>query len=107
MNPEGRYVKARSGAFLYRPRSRCRYPGRRTIDLGEMAPLVALPDAVIRRWAFDPRRRGRAHQPTFIGSCASNAADRQGGEVAEGHRLQQVYNIIVTRRLAGRLRWRR
>ena len=99
-------------ASATRRRSKPQYPDpdavyreRRTIALGDMEPLVALPDQVVRNSVPVGQVAGEKIDQAFIGSCANGTLDdfaiaahvMKGRQVAPGVRLlvtpgsQEVY----------------
>jgi 3-isopropylmalate/(R)-2-methylmalate dehydratase large subunit len=101
------YVRAHNAAPFQAqyPDKDAVYKERRIIDLSEMQPLVALPDAVVKNSVPVGDVAGEAIQQAFIGSCANGTLDDfaiaagivSGRQVASGVRLvvtpgsQQIY----------------
>ncbi len=95
-----RYVRARTDRpyQTYNPDPDAAYADRRTLDLGAMEPLVALPDRVINNSARLADVAGVTIQQAFIGSCANgNLYDLAiAAEVVDGRRVAPGVRFLVT-----------
>src|SRR5262245_44044287 len=105
------YVRAHSTASFepQRPDDDAVYAERHRIDLATMAPLVALPDAVIKNSVPVGEVAGERVHQAFIGSCANGTLDDfaiaarivAGRQVAPGVRLvvtpgsQEIYRNAI------------
>ena len=93
-------MKARTAAPFHPqyPDADAKYLERRTIDLGAMEPLVALPDGVIRNTVPVNEARGQHVDQAFIGSCANgNLEDLAiAAAVVAGRRVAAGTRLIVT-----------
>lgn len=80
------------------PDADARYHERRTIDLGSMEPLVALPDGVIRNTVPVGEAKGQHIDQAFIGSCANgNLEDlAMAAEVLNGRKVAAGTRLIIT-----------
>jgi 3-isopropylmalate/(R)-2-methylmalate dehydratase large subunit len=94
------YVRARNPAPFEAqdPDSDAVYKARRTIDLDEMEPLVALPDAVLNNAVPVGKVAGEKIDQAFIGSCANGTLDdfAIAARVLDGKRVAQGVRLIVT-----------
>ncbi len=94
------YVRARNPApfAAQYPDADAHYCERRTIDLGAMQPLVALPDGVIRNTVPVSEAKGQPVDQAFIGSCANgNLEDLAiAAQVVAGRRVAAGTRLIVT-----------
>lgn len=94
------YMKARTDVPFEAqvPDADAKYLERRTIDLGAMEPLVALPDGVIRNTVPVNEARGQHIDQAFIGSCANgNLEDLAiAAAVVAGRRVAAGTRLIVT-----------
>lgn len=80
------------------PDADARYHARHTIDLGELQPLVALPDGVIRNAFAVDQAAGQHVDQAFIGSCANgNLEDLAlAAQIVRGRRVAAGTRLIVT-----------
>ncbi|MGE0716796.1 MAG: aconitase/3-isopropylmalate dehydratase large subunit family protein [Alphaproteobacteria bacterium] len=74
------------------------YKARRTVALGEMEPLVALPDSVIENSVPVGKVAGERIDQAFIGSCANGTLDDLAiaARVVAGRRVAPGVRLIVT-----------
>src|ERR1051326_6788837 len=70
-----RRVNPSAVAYPTLPDPDCVYAGRRTIDLGSLEPLVALPDAVVNNSVPVGKVEGQHIDQAFVGSCANGTLD--------------------------------
>lgn len=94
------YVRARSDA-PFEPQyadEDADYIERRTIDLAEVEPLVALPDAIIGNTVGISRVIGEPIQQAFIGSCANGGLEdlALAARILDGRRVAPGVRLIVT-----------
>ncbi len=75
-----------------------RYADRRTIDLGALEPLVALPDAVVNQSVPVSEVAGTRIDQAFIGSCANGTLDdlALAAQVVRGRKVARGTRFIVT-----------
>jgi 3-isopropylmalate/(R)-2-methylmalate dehydratase large subunit len=94
------YVKARNPAPFapQHPDPDADYAERRTVDLGAMRPLVALPDAVIRNSVAVDEVAGEKIDQAFIGSCANGTLEdlAEAARVVKGRRVAPGVRLLVT-----------
>lgn len=71
---------------------------RRTIDLGSIEPLVALPDTVVRNSVPVGKAAGEPIQQAFVGSCANGTLDdlAEAALVVAGRKVSSSVRFIVT-----------
>jgi 3-isopropylmalate/(R)-2-methylmalate dehydratase large subunit len=74
------------------------YRERRTIALGDMEPLVALPDQVVRNSVPVGQVAGEKIDQAFIGSCANGTLDdfAIAARVLQGKRVAPNVRLLVT-----------
>jgi 3-isopropylmalate/(R)-2-methylmalate dehydratase large subunit len=74
------------------------YKARRTIALGDMEPLVALPDSVVNNSVRISEVAGTRIDQAFIGSCANGTLDdfAIAAKVLAGHRVAAGVRLIMT-----------
>lgn len=74
------------------------YAARHTIDLGDVAPMVARPDAIIGNVVGIDAAEGEAIQQAFIGSCANGGIEdfAIAAKVLAGRRVAPGVRLIVT-----------
>ncbi len=74
------------------------YAARRTIDLGTLEPLVALPDAVVNNSAKISTLAGQKIDQAFIGSCANGTLDdfAVAARVVKGRKVARGVRLIIT-----------
>ena len=87
----------RSCAAQY-PDKDAAYFARRTIDLDQMEPVIALPDKIINNIVAISSLEGQAINQAFIGSCANGNFDdlAVAAEVVTGRRVAPGVRFIVT-----------
>jgi 3-isopropylmalate/(R)-2-methylmalate dehydratase large subunit len=94
------YVKARNPAPFepQYPDPDASYAARRTIDLGALRPMVALPDSVIRNAVPVADVPAEPIQQAFIGSCANGTLDdlAEAARVLKGRRVAPGVRLLVT-----------
>jgi 3-isopropylmalate/(R)-2-methylmalate dehydratase large subunit len=94
------YVRARaSGPFEpVSPDPDAHYKERRTLDLGSVEPLVALPDSIIQNSVPVAEVAGQRIDQAFIGSCANGTLDdfAAAAKVVAGKRVAKGVRLIVT-----------
>ena len=94
------YVKARnSEAFTpVWPDTDARYAARRTVDLSNIEPLVALPDAVVNNSVPIAEVAGIAVDQAFVGSCANGTIEDLAiaARVVAGKKVAAGTRFIVT-----------
>ncbi|MBV8650293.1 MAG: 3-isopropylmalate dehydratase large subunit [Alphaproteobacteria bacterium] len=94
------YVKKRNQAPFEAqyPDQDAVYKARRTIKLGEMEPLVALPDSVVNNSVRVSEVAGTKIDQAFIGSCANGTLDdfAIAAKVLEGKRVADGVRLIMT-----------
>ncbi len=74
------------------------YRERRSIDLGSLEPLVALPDAVVNNSVRISEVAGEKIDQAFIGSCANGTLDdlAVAAKVVAGRKVARGTRLIVT-----------
>jgi 3-isopropylmalate/(R)-2-methylmalate dehydratase large subunit len=74
------------------------YHERRSIDLGRLEPLVALPDAVVNNSVRISEVAGQKIDQAFIGSCANGTLDdlAVAAKVVAGRKVARGTRFIVT-----------
>jgi 3-isopropylmalate/(R)-2-methylmalate dehydratase large subunit len=74
------------------------YKERRTIDLGSLEPLVALPDAVVNNSVKISAVAGQKIDQAFVGSCANGTLDDMAvvAKVLAGRKVAKGTRFIVT-----------
>jgi 3-isopropylmalate/(R)-2-methylmalate dehydratase large subunit len=74
------------------------YAERRTIDLGSLEPLVALPDAVVNNSVRISEVAGQKIDQAFVGSCANGTLDDLAvvAKVLAGRKVAKGTRFIVT-----------
>jgi 3-isopropylmalate/(R)-2-methylmalate dehydratase large subunit len=74
------------------------YTDRRTIDLGSLEPLVALPDAVVNNSVRISEIVGQHIDQAFVGSCANGTLDDLAvvAKVLAGRKVAKGTRFIVT-----------
>jgi 3-isopropylmalate/(R)-2-methylmalate dehydratase large subunit len=74
------------------------YAERREIELDQIRPLVALPDAVIRNSVPVAEVAGEPIQQAFIGSCANGTLEdlAEAARVVAGKRVAADVRLLVT-----------
>jgi 3-isopropylmalate/(R)-2-methylmalate dehydratase large subunit len=74
------------------------YAERRNINLDEIRPLVALPDAVIRNSVPIGEAAGEPIQQAFIGSCANGTLEdlAEAARVVKGRKVAPGVRLLVT-----------
>jgi 3-isopropylmalate/(R)-2-methylmalate dehydratase large subunit len=74
------------------------YKERRTIDLDQIEPLVALPDAVLNQSVRISEAAGRHIDQAFIGSCANGTLEdiQAAAQVVRGRKVAEGTRLIVT-----------
>ena len=94
------YVRARNPKPFepVRPDADAAYADRRTIDLGSLEPLVALPDAVVNNSVKISQVAGQKIDQAFIGSCANGTLDdlEVAARVVKGRKVARGTRLIVT-----------
>jgi 3-isopropylmalate/(R)-2-methylmalate dehydratase large subunit len=94
------YVRARNPAPFHptTPDADAAYAARRTIDLGSLEPLVALPDAVVNNSVKISEVAGQKIDQAFIGSCANGTLDdlAVAAKVVKGRTVAKGVRMIVT-----------
>ncbi len=94
------YVKARNAAPFtpQAPDADADYAERRTVDLGALQPLVALPDAVIRNSVPVDNVAGEKIDQAFIGSCANGTLEdlAEAARVVKGRKVAAGVRLLVT-----------
>lgn len=93
------YVSARNPAPFHpqHPDADASYAARRTIDLGAIVPMIAMPDAVIRNTAPVGEAGEPIHQ-AFIGSCANGTLEdlAEAARVVKGRTVAPGVRFLVT-----------
>ena len=81
-----------------RPDSDARYSDVRTIDLGRLEPLVALPDSVLKNSRPISEVAGTRIDQAFIGSCANGTLEdlRLAAQILAGKKVSPKCRLIVT-----------
>jgi 3-isopropylmalate/(R)-2-methylmalate dehydratase large subunit len=94
------YVRTRAQADFepQYPDNDAAYVDRRTIDLNNIEPLIALPGKVIRNAVGVSEVKGERIQQAFIGSCANGNFDDLdiAAKIVEGRRIAPGVRFIVT-----------
>ena len=94
------YVKARNPKPFTptMPDDDAVYKERRTIDLGTIEPLVALPDAVVNNSVGISEVAGRKIDQAFIGACCNGTLDdlAVAARVVKGRKVAPGTRFIVT-----------
>ncbi len=94
------YVKARNPAPFapQAPDADAVYADRRSVDLGAMEPLVALPDAVIRNSVPVSQVAGEKIDQAYIGSCANGTLEdlAEAARVVKGRKVAPGVRLLVT-----------
>ena len=94
------YVKARNPVPFtpQAPDPDADYAERRTVDLGAMRPLVALPDAVIKNSVAVDEVAGEKIDQAFIGSCANGTLEdlAEAARVVKGRKVAPGVRLLVT-----------
>jgi 3-isopropylmalate/(R)-2-methylmalate dehydratase large subunit len=94
------YVRTRTQADFepQYPDNDAAYVDRRTIDLNNIEPLIALPGKVIRNAVGVSEVKGERIQQAFIGSCANGNFDDLdiAAKIVEGRRIAPGVRFIVT-----------
>jgi 3-isopropylmalate/(R)-2-methylmalate dehydratase large subunit len=94
------YVKARNPQPFTPtlPDADAVYRERRTIDLGTIEPLVALPDAVVNNSVGISEVAGRRIDQAFIGACCNGTLDdlAVAARVVKGRKVAAGTRFIVT-----------
>lgn len=94
------YIKQRNPAPFepQHPDADAAYAARRTIRLGEMQPMIALPDAVINNTVPVGQVAGEPIQQAFIGSCANgNLEDlAEAARVVKGRQVAAGTRFLIT-----------
>jgi 3-isopropylmalate/(R)-2-methylmalate dehydratase large subunit len=74
------------------------YVDRRTLDLSEVVPLVALPDAVVSNSVSIASVAGQRIDQAFIGSCANGMLEdlAAAANIVAGHQVAPGVRFIVT-----------
>ena len=94
------YVKARNPKPFTptMPDADAVYKERRTIDLGTIEPLVALPDAVVNNSVGISEVAGRKIDQAFIGACCNGTLDdlAVAARVVKGRKVAPGTRFIVT-----------
>jgi 3-isopropylmalate/(R)-2-methylmalate dehydratase large subunit len=94
------YVRQRNPAPFEAqyPDSDAVYKERRTLKLGDMEPLVALPDSVVNNSVRISEVAGTRIDQAFIGSCANGTLDdfAIAAKVLDGRRVAPGVRLIMT-----------
>ncbi|MGE3935637.1 MAG: aconitase/3-isopropylmalate dehydratase large subunit family protein [Rhodospirillaceae bacterium] len=94
------YVRARNAAPFEPvwPDADAAYRERRRLNLGEIEPLVALPDSVVNNSVPVRAAAGQKIDQAFIGSCANGTLDdlAVAAKVLAGRRVAPGVRLIVT-----------
>ena len=94
------YVRERNPAPFepQYPDADARYAERREVNLDDIRPLVALPDAVIRNSVPVAEVAGVPIQQAFIGSCANGTLDdlAEAARVVRGRKIAPGVRLLVT-----------
>lgn len=94
------YVKARTSVAFepQYPDSDAQYADIRSIDLSDMEPRIALPDAIIGNTVAISKAAGEPIQQAFIGSCANGSIDdlELAARILSGRRVAEGVRLIVT-----------
>jgi 3-isopropylmalate/(R)-2-methylmalate dehydratase large subunit len=80
------------------PDADCVYRERRTIDLGTLEPLVALPDGIVNNSVPIGQVEGQRIDQAFVGSCANGTLDDLAvvARVVNGRRVAKGTRLIIT-----------
>jgi len=80
------------------PDADARYAEHREVNLDNIEPLVALPDAVIRNSVPVAEVAGEPIQQAFIGSCANGTLDdlAEAARVVKGRRIAPGVCFLIT-----------
>jgi len=94
------YVRERNPAPFepQYPDPDCDYADRRTVDLGKMEPLVALPGKVIKNAVGVSEVNSERIQQAFIGSCANGNFDdlKVAADVVRGRKVAPGVRFLIT-----------
>jgi 3-isopropylmalate/(R)-2-methylmalate dehydratase large subunit len=94
------YIRARNTTPFEpaNPDADARYAARRTLNLSEMEPLVALPDQVVNNAVPVGKVAGEKIDQAFIGSCANGTLDdfAIAARVLAGKQVAKGVRLIVT-----------
>lgn len=95
------YIRQRNPAALFEPTypdEDAQYRERRVINLSEISPLVALPDAVVNNSISVSEVADFEIHQAFIGSCANGTLDdlAVAAKIMEGRRVARGVRLIVT-----------
>jgi 3-isopropylmalate/(R)-2-methylmalate dehydratase large subunit len=95
------YVRERNPGAAFQPTKPdvdAAYAARRTLDLGSLEPLVALPDAVVNNSVKLSQVAGQKIDQAFIGSCANGTLDdlAVAAKVVKGRKVAKGVRLIVT-----------
>ena len=94
------FVRARTEQTLQPvwPDEDAHYTDKRVIQLDQIEPLVALPDAVLNNSKAVADVSGQAIDQAFIGSCANGTLDDLAiaAQVLEGKRVHDGVRLLVT-----------
>jgi 3-isopropylmalate/(R)-2-methylmalate dehydratase large subunit len=94
------YVKARNPQpfFPTMPDEDAQYKEHRVIDLSQIEPLVALPDAVVNNSVGISEVAGRKIDQAFIGACCNGTLDdlAVAARVVQGRKVASGTRFIVT-----------
>lgn len=93
-----RTVNPQADCFPTMPDDDAVYHARRTIDLGTLEPLVALPDAVVNNSVKIAEVAGQRIDQAFIGSCANGTLDdlAVAAKIVAGRKVAPGTRLIVT-----------
>jgi 3-isopropylmalate/(R)-2-methylmalate dehydratase large subunit len=80
------------------PDDDAQYADRREVNLDDIRPLVALPDAVIRNSVPVAEVAGEPIQQAFIGSCANGSLEdlAEAARVVKGRKVASGVRFLVT-----------
>jgi len=94
------YIKARNPAPFegQNPDADATYLARRTIDLGALEPLVAMPDKVLMNSVPVSKAAGTAIDQAFVGSCANGSLEDIAAvaEVLKGRKVAKGVRFVIT-----------
>ena len=94
------YVRERNKApfEVQNPDPDAVYRERRTLALGDMEPLVALPDQVVKNSVPVGQVAGEKIDQAFIGSCANGTLDdfAIAAQVMKGHHVAPGVRLLIT-----------
>jgi 3-isopropylmalate/(R)-2-methylmalate dehydratase large subunit len=95
------YMRARNPSAPIQPTapdSDAQYHARRQLDLGQIEPLVALPDAVVNNSVKISQVAGQKIDQAFIGSCANGTLDdlEVAAKVVKGRQVASGVRLIIT-----------